>query len=313
MKLVIQIPAYNEEATIANVLESLPKQVPGIDKIVTLVIDDGSRDKTFEIAKKYCDEIIRLPLNKGLSNAFMIGINRAIELNADILVNIDADNQYRACDIEKLIVPILNKEADISIGARRIEKIKEFSIFKKILQKFGSFMVKKISGIDIIDAPSGFRAFSLEAILKLNVFNSFSYTIETILQAKDKNLIIKNVDIETNAQKKRNSRLFDNIFIYISKQTITLLRFFVIYSPAKFFISIANIFLLIGILIGARFLFFFFFQTGVGHIQSLILCAIVLILAFLMYMLAILSDLLSINRKILENIQYEQRKEKYKK
>ncbi len=313
MKLVIQIPAYNEETTISTVLEALPKKLNNISEIYTLVINDGSNDKTYEIAKKYCNEVINLEQNKGLANAFMVGLNRAIELSADILVNIDADNQYCADDIEKLISPIIQNKADISIGSRPIDKIKEFSFLKKLLQKFGSFVVKNISGINVKDAPSGFRAYSKEAILKMNIFSNFSYTIESLLQAKDKNLSVINVDISLNSQTQRKSRLFKNIFDYIFKQAKTLLRFWVIYSPAKFFAKIACMFLFFGLLIGIRFLYYFFFVTGVGHIQSLILCAIFLIISFMLYMLAVLGDLFSINRKILEDIQYELRKQKCKK
>lgn len=313
MKLVIQIPAYNEESTISTVLEALPKKLNNISEIYTLVINDGSKDETSNIAKKYCNEVIDIEQNKGLANAFMVGVNRAIELGADILVNIDADNQYCIDDIEKLISPIIQNKTDISIGARPINKIKEFSFLKKFLQKLGSFVVKNISGINVKDAPSGFRAYSKEAILKMNIFSNFSYTVESLLQAKDKNLSVMNVDISLNPQKQRKSRLFKNIFDYIFKQTKTLLRFWVIYSPAKFFANLANIFLFFGLLIGIRFLYYFFFITGVGHIQSLILCAILLIISFMLYMLAVLGDLFSINRKILEDIQYELRKQKCKK
>ncbi len=313
MKLVIQVPAYNEEATIATVLEALPKKLDNVSEIFTLVINDGSWDKTSEIAKKYCNEVINLEQNKGLANAFIVGFKRAIELGADVLVNIDADNQYCADDIEKLIFPILQKKADISIGTRPINKIKEFNFLKKILQKFGSFIVKNLAGINVKDAPSGFRAYSKEAILKMNIFSEFSYTIESLIQAKDKNLSVINVEINVNPQKERKSRLFKNIFDYIFKQTKTLLRFCVIYSPARFFTCLANLFLFFGLALGLRFLYFFFFVTGAGHIQSLILCAILLMTSFMLYMLAILGDLLSINRKILEDMQYEQRKQKCKK
>ncbi len=313
MKLVIQIPCFNEEANIQSVLEEIPKKIKGIKEIKVIVLDDGSTDKTSEIAKKYNVETIKSNYNVGLSNTFKTGVTKALEENADILVNIDGDNQYCAKDIEKLIKPILENTCDIVIGTRPINKIKTFSPFKKILQKFGSFIVKLISKTDIKDAASGFRAFSKKALLNINVFNSFTYTIETIIQAKNKNLLIKNVDIDVNIQKNRKSKLFKNNYDYIFKQAKTLIRFFIIYRPVKFFTTLANIFLFFGIILALRYLHFYISNDGSGHIQSLILCAITTILSFILYMIAILGDLFTINRKLLEDIQYELRVNKYKK
>ncbi len=313
MKLVIQIPCFNEEANIQSVLEEIPKKIKGIKEIKVIVLDDGSTDKTSEIAKKYKVETIKSNYNVGLSNTFKTGVTKALEENADILVNIDGDNQYCAKDIEKLIKPILENTCDIVIGTRPINKIKTFSPFKKILQKFGSFIVKLISKTDIKDAASGFRAFSKKALLNINVFNSFTYTIETIIQAKNKNLLIKNVDIDVNIQKNRKSKLFKNNYDYIFKQAKTLIRFFIIYRPVKFFTTLANIFLFFGIILALRYLHFYISNDGSGHIQSLILCAITTILSFILYMIAILGDLFTINRKLLEDIQYELRVNKYKK
>lgn len=313
MKLVIQIPCFNEEANIQSVLEEIPKKIKGIKEIKVIVLDDGSTDKTSEIAKKYNIETIKSNYNIGLSNTFKTGVTKALEENADILVNIDGDNQYCAKDIEKLIKPILENTCDIVIGTRPINKIKTFSPFKKILQKFGSFIVKLISKTDIKDAASGFRAFSKKALLNINVFNSFTYTIETIIQAKNKNLLIKNVDIDVNIQKNRKSKLFKNNYDYIFKQAKTLIRFFIIYRPVKFFTTLANIFLFFGIILALRYLHFYISNDGSGHIQSLILCAITTILSFILYMIAILGDLFTINRKLLEDIQYELRVNKYKK
>ena len=313
MKLVIQIPCFNEEANIQSVLEEIPKKIKGIKEIKVIVLDDGSTDKTSEIAKKYNVETIKSNYNVGLSNTFKTGVTKALEENADILVNIDGDNQYCAKDIEKLIKPILENTCDIVIGTRPINKIKTFSPFKKNLQKFGSFIVKLISKTDIKDAASGFRAFSKKALLNINVFNSFTYTIETIIQAKNKNLLIKNVDIDVNIQKNRKSKLFKNNYDYIFKQAKTLIRFFIIYRPVKFFTTLANIFLFFGIILALRYLHFYISNDGSGHIQSLILCAITTILSFILYMIAILGDLFTINRKLLEDIQYELRVNKYKK
>lgn len=304
MNLVVQIPCYNEQDSITEVLSSIPKKIKGIDNIEIVVLDDGSEDKTSEIAKDFGAKVIKLNKNYGLSNIFKVGLDKALELRADIVVNIDGDNQYKASDIEKLIQPILDKKADIVIGSRPIDNIKTFSKTKKILQKFGSFVVKIFSSTDIKDAASGFRAYSREAILKLNVFNNFTYTIETIIQASFKNLKIENVDIGVNPQHNRKSKLFKNNFDYIFKQAKNLIRFFIIYKPEKFFVFLANIFLFLGTILGLRFLYYFIFIKGTGHVQSLILCAIILILSFICYMLAIIGDLFSINRKLLEDVQY---------
>jgi len=313
MKLVIQIPAHNEQESILEVLKSIPKKIKGIDEIEIFVINDASEDKTSQIAKEFGVKVLDLAQKHGLASVFKIGAKHALSLKADILVNIDGDNQYCAYDIEKLISPIINNEADIVIGARPIDKIKTFSLFKKIMQRFGSFMVKIVSKIDIKDAASGFRAYSRNALLHLNIFNSFTYTIESIIQAKYKNLIIKNVDINVNPQENRKSKLFKNSFDYIFKQAKNLIRFFIIYRPCKFFNTIASILFSIGFILGLRFLYFYFTSSGQGHIQSLILCAIILTLSFICFMLAIVGDLFTINRKILEDIQFEQRQEKYKK
>lgn len=313
MKLIVQIPCHNEQECISEVLHSISKTILNIDEIEIVVINDGSSDKTCEIAREFGAKVVNIPQKSGLSNAFKIGVKNALLNKADILVNLDGDNQYCAYDIEKLIQPILNKEADVVIGTRPINKIKTFSLFKKFLQKFGSFMVKIISGIDIKDATSGFRAFNRNALLHLNIFNNFTYTIETIIQAKYKNLIVKNVDIRVNEQKNRKSKLFKNNFDYIYKQTKNLIRFFIIYRPAKFFSIISTLLFILGFVLGSRFLYFYFTQDGTGHVQSLILCAIILTLSFMCAMLAIVGDLFSINRKILEDIQFEIRQKKYKK
>ena len=314
MKLVIQIPCYNEQDSILEVLESLPKKLNKIDEILVVVLDDGSCDNTIKIAQDFgVNKIISSSINRGLSYTFMSGVNYALEIEADILVNIDGDNQYCANDIEKLITPIIEKSCDVVIGARNIKNIKSFSFFKKVMQKFGSMMVKLISGIDVKDAASGFRAFSKDALLHMNVFNPFSYTIETIVQAKNKNLKVENVDIRINEQKNRKSRLFKNDFDYMFKQAKNLIRFFIIYRPARFFIINAFMFFFLGLIIAFRYLWFFFNFDGNGHIQSLILASIIFILSFVCFMLAIVGDLLSINRKLLEDIQYKLRCEKYKK
>ena len=308
MKLIIQIPCHNEEDSIWDVLSSLPKKIKGIDKIEVVVLDDGSNDETYKKASEFGVKVLSSKKRLGLSNIFKMGVEYTLSQNADILVNIDGDNQYCADDIEKLIEPVLTNSADITIGARPINRIKTFSPIKKLLQKIGSYMVKLISRVDVKDAPSGFRAFNRKALLNINIFNPFSYTIESIIQSYIKNLVVKNVDIRVNEQKNRKSKLFKNDFDYIFKQTKNLIRFFIIYCPARFFILIGSILLIFALILGVRFLFY-----STGHIQSLILCAIISILSFICYTLAILGDLLSINRRLLEDIRYELRVQKYKK
>ena len=309
MKLVVQIPAHNEQDCILEVLQNIPKNIKSIDEIEIFVLDDGSCDKTSQIALDFGAKVIKISPKRGLANVFKMGVRNALENKADILVNIDGDNQYSASDIEKLIQPILNNTADIVVGARPIDEIKTFSPFKKFLQKFVSYMVRLICATEIKDAAGGFRVLNRNAMLHLNVFNNFTYTIETIIQAKYKNLIVKNVDIRVNEQKNRKSKLFKNNFDYIFKQAKNLIRFFIIYRPARFFASVASILFLIGLILGVRFLIL----GANGHVQSLILCGIILTLSFVCFMLAIVGDLFSINRKILEDIQFEMRQNKYKK
>ena len=303
MKLIIQIPCYNEESSLPVTLDALPRQLAGIDEIEVLVIDDGSTDKTVEIAKQHgADHIVSHVSNAGLARAFMTGLNASLEAGADIIVNTDADNQYNASDIEKLIAPLLNKEADIVIGTRPVSKIKHFSFLKKLLQKTGSWVMRLISSTDVEDAPSGFRAFSREAAVQMNVFDNYTYTLETIIQARAKGLRLACVSVGVNPEL-RKSRLVKNMFDYIRRSVFTMLRMFVIYRPFRFFSIIACLFLIPGLLAGGRFLWFYCTGSGSGHIQSLILAAILLITGVQVGLIAVLSELLSINRKLLEDIQ----------
>lgn len=303
MKLVIQIPCYNEEQTLPVTLKDIPKDIRGIDDIEILIINDGSTDNTVNVAKSCgVNHILEMPHNSGLAKAFSAGLNKALELGADIIVNTDADNQYCANDIEKLVQPIINREADIVIGARPVSKISHFSILKKILQKLGSFVMRLVSSTDVKDAPSGFRAFSRNAALQLNVFDKYTYTLETIIQANAKGLVTKSVPININPEL-RKSRLIKNMFDYIMRSTLTMGRMFVIYKPFRFFTAISAIFLLTGLIVGLRFLYFYVYASGTGHIQSLILSAILVITGVQVFVIAILSELFSINRKLLEDIQ----------
>lgn len=303
MKLVIQIPCYNEEKTLAITLSELPKKIDGIDEIQILVIDDGSIDKTVEIAKlNGVKDFVIMPHNVGLAKAFSTGLTKSLELGADIIVNTDADNQYCAEDIEKLVKPILESHADIVIGARPIENIKHFSLIKKALQKLGSWVMRLVSSTKIADATSGFRAFSRDAALQINVFDNYTYTLETIIQAKAKGLNIISVPIRVNPEL-RKSKLIKNIFDYIKRSTFTMMRMFIVYRPFRFFAIIGCLFLIPGILLGMRFLYFYFNHAGTGHVQSLILAAVLSITGVQIGLIAVLADLLSVNRKLLEDIQ----------
>ena len=303
MKLIIQIPCYNEEKTLPVTYKEIPESIGGIDEIEILVIDDGSTDNTVETAKNLgIKHIVSHSKNLGLARAFDTGLKTSIKLGADIIVNLDADNQYKASDIEKLIQPVLNKEADIVIGARPIEKIRSFSPLKKLLQKTGSYVMRKISGADVLDAPSGFRAFSKNAAMKINIFGNYTYTMETIIQAQYKGLTIKSVPIGVN-ENLRPSRLVKNNFDYIKRSIFTMLRFIIIYRPFRFFMKISLLLFFFGLLLGLRFLYFYITESGEGHIQSLILCAILILVGVQSLFFAVIADLLAINRKLIEDVQ----------
>ncbi|CCY24794.1 glycosyl transferase family 2 [Brachyspira sp. CAG:484] len=313
MKLVIQIPCLNEENSLPVTLEALPKHIDGIDEIEVLVIDDGSTDNTVDVAKRAgADAVISLGSNKGLAKAFVAGINKALSMGADIIVNTDADNQYKAEYIEKLIKPILENKADIVIGARPVDSIEHFSPLKKFLQKLGSAVMRFVSSSTVKDAPSGFRAFSKNAALQMNVFDKYTYTLETIMQARAKGLVIDCVDIDVNPEL-RKSRLFNNMFQYIRRSIFTMLRMFIIYRPFRFFIVLGLLFFLSGLILGVRYLYYYSIGDGIGHIQSLILTAILLIFGVQVSLIAVLSELLSINRKLLEDIQFRVKIESLKK
>lgn len=303
MKLVIQIPCYNEESSLPVTLQALPQKIEGIDEIEILIINDGSTDKTVDTAMANgVKHFVNMPHNCGLAKAFVAGINEALSMGADIIVNTDADNQYCADDIEKLVKPILNGEADIVIGSRPVSKIEHFSPLKKLLQKLGSLVMRIISSTDVEDAPSGFRAFSRNAALQLNVFDNYTYTLDTIIQARAKGLELKCVPVNVNPDL-RKSKLVKNIFDYVRRSVFTMIRMFIIYRPFRFFAILAGLFLAAGFLVGLRFLWFFIFESGAGHIQSLILSAILIITGVQIAVIAVVAELLSINRKLLEDIQ----------
>lgn len=310
MKLIIQIPCFNEEESLPITLSELPRSIPGIDCIEVLIIDDGSSDRTRQVAREQgVNHIVGFANNRGLAEAFMLGIRSCLERGADIIVNTDADNQYNAEDIEKLVTPVVAGAADIVIGARPIETIQHFSAPKKALQRIGSWVVKRVSGTAVADAPSGFRAMSRQAAISLNVFNKYTYTLETIIQAGQKNLKIISVPIRVNADL-RPSRLVTSIAAYVRKSFIVIVRIFVIYKPFRFFMLLGGIIFLTGAAIGVRFVYYYVTASGTGKIQSLILAAVLLIIGFQTMLLAFLADLLSVNRRLLEELQASQRAQK---
>lgn len=315
MKLIIQIPCYNEEATLGLTLSQLPRQLPGIDRVEWLIINDGSRDRTLEVAQACgVDHIVNLQSNQGLAKGFMAGIEACLEAGADIIVNTDADNQYCAADIPKLIAPILEGYAEIVIGARPIQSIQHFSPIKKLLQNLGSFVVRLASQTQIPDAPSGFRAISREAALRLNVFNEYTYTLETIIQAGQKGLIITSVPIRTNGFL-RPSRLVKNISTYVQRSILTIVRIFMTYRPLKFFMLLGSVPFSLGFLLCCRWLWLFWGIIGDDpakpRVPSLILAAMLILIGVQLWIFGLIADLMGVNRQLLEDIQLRLRRQEY--
>ncbi|HEY9111272.1 MAG TPA: glycosyltransferase family 2 protein [Rhodanobacteraceae bacterium] len=302
MKLIIQIPCLNEAATLGTALATLPRTVAGFDKVEWLVVDDGSTDGTAELARKLgVDHVVRHPVNRGLATAFMTGIDAALQHGADVIVNTDADNQYEAADIPLLVQPILEHRADMVIGARPIAQTEHFSWIKKQLQHLGSWAVRIASKTDVADAPSGFRAMTRETAMRLNVFNAYTYTLETIIQAGLSNLKVVSVPIRTNPDL-RPSRLVKSIPNYVKRSLLTILRVFVIYRPLTLFVWISVILTIVGVAIGVRYLVFLAAGAGGGHVQSLILAALCIMLGAMSFMIGLVADLIATNRKLMERI-----------
>ncbi|MGI6169248.1 MAG: glycosyltransferase family 2 protein [Christensenellales bacterium] len=311
MKLIIQIPCYNEEETLPITFACLPKEIQGIDELEYLIIDDGSQDRTVEVAKELgIHHVVSFKKNKGLAKGFMAGLDACLRLGADIIVNTDADNQYCGEDIEKLVQPIVDGKADMSIGERPISETEHFSWKKKKLQKLGSWVVRKASYTDVPDAPSGFRAYTRDMAMKLNVVSEYTYTLETIIQAGHTKAAIASVPIRTNPET-RKSRLFSSMMGYIKRSASTILRSSIMYRPLKFFMTLGLIIFLVGFALGVRFLVFLFQGTGAGHMQSLILAAVLLLLGFQTCVMGILGDTIAGNRKLLEDVQYRIRRMDY--
>ncbi|SFP80098.1 Glycosyltransferase involved in cell wall bisynthesis [Butyrivibrio proteoclasticus] len=311
MKLIIQIPCYNEAETLEVTLNDLPKHIDGIDEIEYLIINDGSQDNTVEVAKKWgVHHVVNFKQNQGLAKGFIAGLDGCLRCGADIIVNTDADDQYKGEDIEKLVRPILNGEADVVIGARPIDKTEHFSYIKKKLQHFGSWTVRKASNTKIPDAPSGFRAYSREAAMKMNVVNDYTYTLETIVQAGREKIPMISVPIRTNGEL-RPSRLFKSIWGYVKKSMLTILRAYVMYKPLKAFTLLCVPFVTVGLAIGFRFLYYMAHGTSSGHVQSLILGCTLIIIGVLIFVQGILADTIAANRRILQDVQLHVKRIEY--
>lgn len=309
MKLIIQIPCFNEEKTLPMTLGDLPKRIPGIDEIETLVIDDGSSDDTIRVAREHgVHHFVRLTKNKGLATSFMAGIDACLKLGADVIVNTDGDNQYCGEDIVKLVQPILDGEADIVVGDRQVNTVTHFSPVKKLLQRVGSWVIRHFSDTRVPDATSGFRAYSRDAALRMNLVTRFSYTLESIIQAGKKNLAMSFVPVRTN-DKLRESRLFRSIPAYMKRSIGTILRIYVMYEPLKTFGMIGLFLFVIGATISGRFVYLYLFvDKGAGHIQSLILAAVFMIVGFQVGLIGLVADLIANNRILIEDTLYRIKK-----
>lgn len=311
MKLIIQIPCYNEENTLEQTFNDLPISMDGIDEIEYLIINDGSTDNTVMVANKLgINHVVCFKQNKGLAFGFMAGIDACLRLGADIIVNTDADNQYFGEDIKKLVRPIIEGKYDIVIGSRPIDDTEHFSKNKKLFQHLGSWVVRKASNTSISDAPSGFRAYSRQAAMKLNVMNQYTYTLETIIQAGQNKIAITSTPIRTNPET-RKSRLFKSTKTYVKRSTVTIIRAYMMYNPLRFFCILGSFILSIGLVVAIRFVVLYSQGFGIGHIQSLILSAILLLLGFQTFFMGFQADLVAANRKLLEDIQYRVRRLDY--
>ncbi len=300
MKLIVQIPCFNEEHTLPQTVADIPRQIPGLDAVELLIIDDGSTDRTVEVARQLgVDHIVRHKANRGLARTFRTGMDACLRLGADIIVNTDGDNQYCGQDIPALVRPIVEGRADLVLGDRQTDSIAHFSSMKKRLQRAGSFTVRQLSGTNVPDAVSGFRAFSRDAALQLNIVSSFSYTIETVIQAGKKHMAMASVPVRTNP-KTRDSRLFKSVPKFIERSLTTMIRMYAMYQPLRFFVYMGSIFMLVGLVPVIRFLIAYFAEGGAGHIQSLILGGALIVIGVVTFLIGLVSDLINFNRQLIE-------------
>ncbi len=308
MKLIIQIPCFNEAEALPVTLAALPRTVEGFSRVEWLIVDDGSTDETVSVARANgVDHVVSLTHNSGLARAFMAGLDASLRLGADVIVNTDADNQYRADDIPTLVAPILAGRAEYVIGSRPITEVEHFSLVKKALQKLGSWAVRVASDTDIPDAPSGFRAITRHAALRLNVLNDYTYTLETIIQAGRADITITSVPVRVN-EDMRPSRLVTSVGSYIRRSIGTIVRIFMTYRPMRFFMIPGIVSLTVGTALGVRFVYLFVVGRGQGHIQSLVLAAVLLIAGFQLVMTGFLADLFAVNRRLIEDVQWRTRR-----
>ena len=310
-KLIIQIPCLNEAETLPATLADLPASVPGIDVLETLIVDDGSRDETVAVARAHgVHHVVGFRRRRGLAAAFMAGIDASLKLGADYIVNTDADNQYAGADIVRLVQPLLDGTADIVIGDRQLREIRHMSWPKRVLQRFGSWAVRQVSGTQVPDTTSGFRAYTREAALRMTIVSEFSYTLESIIQAGKKRMAIAHVEVGTNART-RPSRLFDNVFSYVKQSAATIVRIYAMYEPLKVFTYIGTLVFLVGFAIALRFLYYYLFLPpaySLGMVQSLILSAVLMIVGFQVVLIGLLADVISGTRKLLEDLLYRVRR-----
>jgi glycosyltransferase involved in cell wall biosynthesis len=309
MKLIIQVPSFNESAVLAHTLGLLPRRLDGIDVVEILVIDDCSADDTAAVAAAAgADHVIRLPHHAGLAGAYAAGLDEALQRGADIIINTDADNQYSAEDIPRLLAPILAGEAELVIGDRGVASIQSFSPLKRRLQTFGSQVVSRAAGLDIPDATSGFRALTRNAALRTMVLSRYSYTLETLIQAGDQRTRVASVPVRTNPPT-RPSRLMRGIPDFLSNSAVTILRSYTLYRPLRVFLYLGAVLLLLGLALSVRYIYFAAIGQGGGHVQSIIVAAVLLIVGFQTWLIGLIADLISFNRKILEELLYRTRKD----